>query len=46
MLQSEKQGQDDEANTPRKSPFVEGGLLDFIVMPSVSDLKQVVRAGG
>ena len=46
MLQPEKSGQDDEVDTPRKSPFVEGGLLDFIVMPSVSDLKQVVRAGG
>ena len=29
-----------------KSPFVEGGLLDFIAMPSVSDFKQVVRSGG
>jgi len=25
---------------------VEGGLLDFIELPTVSDLKQVVRAGG
>ena len=45
MLQPKKQN-DEEMNTPRKSPLVEGGLLDFIVMPSVSDLKQVVRAGG
>ena len=47
MLSPEKpKAQDEEADTPRQSPFVEGGLLDFIVMPSVSDLKQVVRAGG
>ena len=47
MLVADKKKQNEEESSPtRASPFVEGGLLDFIVMPSVSDLKQVVRDRG